>query len=195
MARVIFLVDRSVLARVTHRAVAVVFEPLLRSGCLATCGIVTLEMLYSARSREELRSVRAEQVLAFVQIPIEQQDFDRAADVLEQLSATGQHRAAPIPDLLIAVCAERADLTVLHYDADFDAIAARGHSAGSRGGTARLTVTARQHCVLAGRARASFKPVNSRSLLGALSRQTRQPGNADTCRGVVWSPLDNSGVG
>ena len=29
----------------------------------------------------------------------------------------------PLPGLLIAACAERAGLTVLHYDADYDRIA------------------------------------------------------------------------
>ena len=38
--------------------------------------------------------------------------------------ARSQHRAVPLPDLLVAACAERAGLTVLHYDADFDRIAA-----------------------------------------------------------------------
>ncbi|MFF7211270.1 hypothetical protein ACFZAU_12140 [Streptomyces sp. NPDC008238] len=36
----------------------------------------------------------------------------------------GQHRAASIADLLIATTAERYRITVLHYDADFDTIAA-----------------------------------------------------------------------
>ena len=39
------------------------------------------------------------------------------------LARTGHHRAAGIPDLLIAAAAERAKLTVLHYDKDFDVIA------------------------------------------------------------------------
>lgn len=39
------------------------------------------------------------------------------------LAAHSQHRAVPLPDLLVAACAERAGLTVLHYDADFERIA------------------------------------------------------------------------
>jgi predicted nucleic acid-binding protein len=39
------------------------------------------------------------------------------------LAARGQHRAASIPDLLIAACAQRHGVTVLHYDGDFDLIA------------------------------------------------------------------------
>ena len=43
--------------------------------------------------------------------------------MLEGLARSGHHRAAGIPDLLIAAVAERNALTVLHYDKDFDLIA------------------------------------------------------------------------
>ncbi len=55
---------------------------------------------------------------------MEQGDFDRAADVMAELAARGKHRSVGIPDLLIAAAAERAHATVLHYDSDFDTIAA-----------------------------------------------------------------------
>ena len=42
--------------------------------------------------------------------------------VLGELAKTGRHRV-PIPDLVIAAAAESADLTVLHYDRDFELIA------------------------------------------------------------------------
>ena len=48
---------------------------------------------------------------------------DRALEVQLMLAERGQHRAASIPDLLIASCAERAGLTVLHMDKDFELIA------------------------------------------------------------------------
>ena len=43
---------------------------------------------------------------------------------MEALAQRGQHRAVGLPDLLIAAVAERAGLTVLHYDADYDLVAA-----------------------------------------------------------------------
>jgi hypothetical protein len=52
-----------------------------------------------------------------------QEDFTRAIHVLERLARRGQHRAAGIPDLLIAAVAERNSLTLIHYDKDFDLIA------------------------------------------------------------------------
>ena len=48
---------------------------------------------------------------------------DRAVEVQIALARRGQHRAASIPDLLIAATAEMAQLTVLHDDKDFDLIA------------------------------------------------------------------------
>jgi len=53
---------------------------------------------------------------------IEDADFERAAHVMEALSARGLHRAANVNDLLVAAVAERTGLTVLHYDQDFDYI-------------------------------------------------------------------------
>ena len=44
-------------------------------------------------------------------------------DVQWLLAGRGRHRL-PIPDLIIAATAEAARMTVLHYDADFDATAA-----------------------------------------------------------------------
>jgi hypothetical protein len=61
---------------------------------------------------------------ALPSVAMTQEDFDRAADVMERLSTRGRHRAAGIPDLLIAAAAERSGLCVLHYDQDFEVIGA-----------------------------------------------------------------------
>jgi len=55
---------------------------------------------------------------------MEQADFDRAAAVLAELADRGLHRAVGIADLLIAACAERSGLIVLHYDSDYERVAA-----------------------------------------------------------------------
>jgi predicted nucleic acid-binding protein len=49
---------------------------------------------------------------------------DRAFQVQMLLADRGQHRATSIPDLLIAATAEKAALTVLAVDKDFELIAA-----------------------------------------------------------------------
>ena len=48
---------------------------------------------------------------------------DRAVEVQVALAERGQHRAASIPDLLIAATGELTELTVLHHGKDFDLIA------------------------------------------------------------------------
>ena len=117
-----YLADKSALARLPLPPVAQVLGPLVVGGEVTTCGIIDLELLYSARNHAELVAIRAERA-AFPTVATVQADVDRAADVMEALARGGRHRAAGIPDLLIAAVAERAGLVLLHYDSDFDQIA------------------------------------------------------------------------
>jgi predicted nucleic acid-binding protein len=57
-------------------------------------------------------------------VPTTEDVCRRALDVQRDLAARSEHRGVKVPDLLIAAAAEAADLTVLHYDADYDRIAA-----------------------------------------------------------------------
>ncbi len=118
-----FLVDKSALARRQTRAeVREVLDPLLLEGEVATCGIVDLEMLYSASSRNSYRTA-AKSLRGMPRAPLDESCVQRALDVQGMLAEHSQHRAVPLPDLLVAACAEGAGLTVLHYDADFERIA------------------------------------------------------------------------
>jgi len=118
-----FLADKSALTRSdTRPKVRAVLEPLLVAGEIATCGIVDLELLFSASSRATYRAL-AEALRGMPRVPIENSSVDRALQVQAMLAERSQHRAVPLPDLLIAACAESAGLIVLHYDADFDRIA------------------------------------------------------------------------
>ena len=51
-------------------------------------------------------------------------DHLRRARQVQRLLVAKHQRGRKIPDLLIAAAAEARNLTVLHYDADFDHIAA-----------------------------------------------------------------------
>ena len=97
-------------------------DPLLLEGAIATCGIIDLEMLYSARSPATY-SALAEALRGMPRAPLDDAVVERALEVQAKLAQRSQHRAAPLPDLLVAACAEKAALTILHYDADFDRIA------------------------------------------------------------------------
>jgi hypothetical protein len=118
-----FLADKSALTRSeTRPQVREALEPLLLAGEVATCGIVDLELLYSASSRATYRAL-SEALPGMPRAPVEEASVRRALEVQAMLAECSQHRAVPLPDLLVAACAEQAGLTVLHYDADFDRIA------------------------------------------------------------------------
>lgn len=116
-----YLVDKSALGRLAVSDVAAVLRRLVDSGLTATAGMVTLEMLYSARNSDD-----HDRILAGMQahewLFTEDEDFGRAIEVQRKLTALGRHRAVPLADLLIAAIAERNGVTVLHYDTDFDVI-------------------------------------------------------------------------
>jgi predicted nucleic acid-binding protein len=117
-----YLADKSALARMTDARVARRLAPLIEAGEVATCGVVELEVRYSARSHADLKSIARRRDLAYEWATIDDSTFRRALEVQCLLAETGRHRV-PIPDLLIAAVAEANGLTLLHYDSDFDTIA------------------------------------------------------------------------
>ena len=118
-----YLADKSALTRrETRPEVRAVIEPLLLAGQIATCGIVDLELLYSASSPAVYETLAAV-LRALPRVPVTEAVLDRALEVQGLLAKRSQHRAVPLPDLIVAACAEGASLTVLHYDADYERIA------------------------------------------------------------------------
>jgi predicted nucleic acid-binding protein len=118
-----FLIDKSALARrQTQATVREALDPLLLQGEVASCGIVDLEVLYSASSRSNYRST-AESLRGMPRVEVSEEAVRRALEVQGMLAERSQHRAVALPDLLVAACAERAGLAVLHYDRDFERIA------------------------------------------------------------------------
>lgn len=118
-----FLLDTSVWARMGAAQVSERCLPLIRAGLVATCSIIELEVLYSARSPESYAAIRTERGLALELLAIEQPTLDSAVEVQAALAARAEHRGASLPDLIIAAAAECARVTLLHYDADYDLIA------------------------------------------------------------------------
>jgi predicted nucleic acid-binding protein len=117
-----FLADKSALARAHLPPVAARLEPLFVAGEIATCGIVDLEFLFSARSTKDYLAILADR-RSLPHVEVGESGIERAIVVQTALARKGHHRAVTIPDLLIAAAAEGAGLTVLHYDADFDFVA------------------------------------------------------------------------
>lgn len=121
-----YLVDKSALARMPLEAVRSRLAPIIEAGEAATCAIIDLEVLFSARNREDHERIRQRRSLAYQSVPITDAILQRAIDIQAELARTGRHRI-PIPDLIIAAAAEAAGLTLLHYDRDYDLIAEVTH--------------------------------------------------------------------
>ena len=123
MAVASYLADKSVWARLGQPAIRAAFVPLVDRGLVGTCAIIDLEILYSARTGEQHEHFRSQRA-AFEYFPMTDEVARRAVEVQGMLAREGQHRSVSIPDLLIAATAERFSLTVLHYDGDYERIAA-----------------------------------------------------------------------
>ena len=119
-----YLLDTSAAARVPHRQVADRVVPLLSAGLLATCAALDLEALYSARTPQEYREVRADRRLAYGYLPTEDEDWQRAVQVQRAPADAGRWPGVGMADLVVSAVAERYRVTVLHYDGDFDLVAA-----------------------------------------------------------------------
>ncbi|MES4901694.1 MULTISPECIES: PIN domain nuclease [unclassified Streptomyces] len=118
-----YLIDKSALARYPKPAVRAVIEPLHNAGLLAVCGAVELEVLHSARSKADAERIRDE-MRGFDWLSTPDEAWDRALEVQTQLIAAGNWKALSVSDLVIAATAERHGAIVLHYDGDYDMIAA-----------------------------------------------------------------------
>jgi predicted nucleic acid-binding protein len=116
------LLDSSVLTRLHHAEVRDAVQPAAERGELGRAGIGDLEIGYSAHDASEWDRL-ADGLEAFVLVETTADHVQRARQVQRMLAARHQ-RGRRVPDLLIAAAAESRGLTVLHYDADFDRIAA-----------------------------------------------------------------------
>lgn len=116
------LIDTSVLTRLGRPSVAERVLELATIGRLARSSISDLEVGFSARTADEFDRIAAS-LAVFDIVAVAERHVTRASQVQRQLAAASQ-RGRKVPDLLIAAVAEDTGLTVLHYDADFELIAA-----------------------------------------------------------------------
>lgn len=116
-----YLADKSALARIAVPAVGERLLALIGMDLIVTCGMVDLEVLYSARNSEAYEALLLGQQ-GFGRVPLTDDVFNQAIAIQRALAEIGKHRR-PIPDLIIAAAALLAGVTVLHYDNDFEIIA------------------------------------------------------------------------
>lgn len=94
-------------------------------GTLAVTDIVVVEYLNGARNLAEYDRF-AWSLDAAPRLRAEPGDWDRVLQVHRRLAAVGpgHQRSVSLSDLVIAAVAERHDATLVHYDEDYERIAA-----------------------------------------------------------------------
>jgi predicted nucleic acid-binding protein len=116
------LADTSALARLHRPPVAAVLGPLIEAGLVATCGVVEFGLGWATRSAAEFDLVRSDREEGYEWLATRDEDWHRALDVQAVLWRSGRVRSVGFPDLLVAAVAEREQVTLLHYDGDYDLI-------------------------------------------------------------------------
>jgi predicted nucleic acid-binding protein len=119
-----YLIDTSAAARWPNPVVATRLDRLAIAGELAICAVTALELGFSARSGDDHQRLIHQLAYAYSWVPTEDRSARRALEVQGDLARRGQYRAVRLPDLLVAAIAEQSNLAVLHYDRDFDRVAA-----------------------------------------------------------------------
>lgn len=117
------LIDKSAWEQMPHHSGANRrITELVLADRVATCLLATLEGLYSARNAANFDALRAA-LSRRKWLAMTPEVESATIEIMAELSARGQHRA-PLPDLIIAACAWVHGAHLLHYDSDFERIAA-----------------------------------------------------------------------
>jgi predicted nucleic acid-binding protein len=107
------LLDKSALVRSPE------LDPQLGEPCL--CAVTRFELLYSARSPRAFAQIE-EDLDAFHELRIDSETIAIARTAQRELGSRSQDRV-PIPDLLIASCAQQHRAAVLHLDRHYETLA------------------------------------------------------------------------
>jgi predicted nucleic acid-binding protein len=119
-----YLADTSALARLIPDVTdAYGWLRARHAGLVAVCDITELELLFSARSAADRAAIQRLLGAAYAWSPVPDGVYQRAREVQQSLTESGEHRSAGPVDLLVAATAELAGLTLLHCDRDFETIA------------------------------------------------------------------------
>jgi len=119
----VLLVDTSVWIEVFRRGTEFRLESAVEFEEIVTCLPVIQEVLQGFRDEAVFRRAReAMYALPVVEAPLAAEVFDDAVDLYRRARRAGRTVRSSV-DCLIAACALRHDLTVLHHDRDFGALA------------------------------------------------------------------------
>jgi predicted nucleic acid-binding protein len=119
----VFLVDTSVWIEVFRKPRRFRLESVAELEEVATCLPVIQEVLQGFTDEGAFRIAReAMYALPVVESPLRREVFDQSISLYRNARKAGLTPRSAV-DCLIAACALMNDLTVLHYDRDFDLLA------------------------------------------------------------------------
>jgi predicted nucleic acid-binding protein len=87
------------------------------------CDLVVLELTRLAPNERRAGEV-TERLAAFESLSMSTDIWNHARETQLALAPKGDHRRVPPADLLLAAVAEQAGVTLVHYDRDYERIAA-----------------------------------------------------------------------
>ena len=99
------------------------FNTEVRSGRVLVCDQIILELIRLVPNERRAHEL-AGRLSAFDAVTTAQDVWSRAREVQLAMTGSGHHRRVPPADLLIAATAERAGVPLVHYDQDYERIAA-----------------------------------------------------------------------
>lgn len=120
----VFVADTSAWSHASHPHVRAGWAAAVRNRQIATCPIVNLEVLYSARDGASFDGIEGS-FAVLRDVPVTRSVTNAAIAAYRQLAHRQPlvHRQITFGDLLIAACAQDAAIGVLHYDHHFDLLA------------------------------------------------------------------------
>lgn len=119
-----WLIDKSAFVRLSLSADPESWLERIDRGLIGITTVTLLELGFSARSAKDWTAGMTLPPVSRLLLENSTPAIEaRALEVQGILAELGHHRAAKIPDLLIAATAELAGYSVLHLDKDFELIA------------------------------------------------------------------------
>lgn len=99
------------------------FNAQAAAGLVLVCDLVALELTRLAPNEARAREI-ADRMELFESVRMPEGLWRRVRELQLQLAAGGNHRRIPPADLLISASAEAAGVPLVHYDRDYERIAA-----------------------------------------------------------------------
>ena len=118
-----YLIDTSAASRMSHPEVSRRLRALIDGCVVATTASLDAEALAAVPGLTEYEEQLAARRATREYLPTNDEHWHTALGAQRALAKTGEHNKVDIVDLLTAVVASAHKLTVVHYDASFEAAA------------------------------------------------------------------------